>query len=252
MFDAARSRAVGAWLGSGKDHAGSPPACDDGWVRILVIEDDDRLAELVARRLRSSGHLTELRYDGRTGLDRARVGDLDLAIVDVMLPGMDGMALTRSLREEGIDTPVLMLTARDAVDDRVEGLKSGADDYLVKPFAFDELLARIDALARRSNGPRAGGVIVLDGVRLDRRARRVHVGEEEIELTSKEFDLLECLLDHRGQVLTRAQLKELVWDFPFDAKTKVVDLYIHYLRRKLGPSGDIIRTVRGVGYSVGR
>jgi two-component system, OmpR family, response regulator len=221
-------------------------------VHILVIEDDDRLAELVARRLRSVGHTTELRHDGPSGLDRARADDLDLAIVDVMLPGLDGMALTRSLREQGIDTPVLMLTARDAVDDRVEGLRSGADDYLVKPFAFDELLARIDALARRSSRSPGDGVLELDGVRVDRRARRVHVGAEEVDLTSKEFDLLACLLEHRGQVLTRAQLKELVWDFPFDAKTKVVDLYVHYLRRKLGPSGDIIRTVRGVGYSVGR
>ena len=144
-----------------------------------------------------------------------------------------------------------MLTARDAVDDRVNGLRSGADDYLVKPFAFDELLARIDALGRRSRST-PGDVLVLDGVRVDRRARRVHVGDREIELTSKEFELLACLLDHRGQVLTRAQLKQLVWDFPFDAKTKVVDLYVHYLRRKLGPSGDIIRTVRGVGYAVGR
>jgi DNA-binding response OmpR family regulator len=226
--------------------------CDDRGVRILVIEDDDRLAELIARRLRSVGHATELRHDGPSGLERARARGLDLAIVDVMLPGLDGMALTRSLREHGIDTPVLMLTARDAVGDRVEGLRSGADDYLVKPFAFDELLARIDALARRSSRSPGDGVLELDGVRIDRRARRVHVGAEEVDLTSKEFDLLACLLEHRGQVLTRAQLKELVWDFPFDAKTKVVDLYVHYLRRKLGPSGDIIRTVRGVGYSVGR
>jgi DNA-binding response OmpR family regulator len=220
-------------------------------VRILVIEDDARLAELIARRLRASGHVAEVRTDGPSGLERALDGDLDLAIVDVMLPGLDGMTLTRSLREQRIDTPVLMLTARDAVGDRVKGLRSGADDYLVKPFAFDELLARIDALARRAGRAPEEGVLVLDGVRLDRRARRVHVGAEEVDLTSKEFDLLACLLEHRGQVLTRAQLKELVWDFPFDAKTKVVDLYVHYLRRKLGPSGDIIRTVRGVGYSVG-
>jgi DNA-binding response OmpR family regulator len=220
-------------------------------VRILLIEDDRRLAELVARRLRADGHGTEIREDGPSGLERARQGDEDLVIVDVMLPGLDGMSLTRSLRDAGVETPVLMLTARDAVDDRVRGLRSGADDYLVKPFAFDELLARIDALGRRAR-PTAADVLVLDGVRMDRRARRVHVEEREVELTSKEFDLLACLLEHRGQVLTRAQLKQLVWDFPFDAKTKVVDLYIHYLRRKLGPSGDIIRTVRGVGYAAGR
>jgi DNA-binding response OmpR family regulator len=221
-------------------------------MRILLIEDDRRLADLVARRLGADGHSTEIREDGPTGLERARAGDIDLAIVDLMLPGLDGISLTRSLREDGVDTPVLMLTARDAIDDRVDGLRSGADDYLVKPFAFDELLARIEALARRSDRSGAGDVVTFDVVRLDRRARRVQVAGEEIDLTSKEFDLLSCLLEHRGQVLTRAQLKQLVWDFPFDAKTKVVDLYVHYLRRKLGPSGDIIRTVRGVGYSVGR
>jgi DNA-binding response OmpR family regulator len=218
-------------------------------VQILLVEDDHRLAELVDRRLRAAGHATDICYDGSSGLERASVGDLDLAIVDVMLPGLDGMSLTRSLRSAGVDTPVLMLTARDAIDDRVEGLRSGADDYLVKPFAFDELLARIDALARRST--RRAHAIVCDGVRLDRPARRVQVSGEEIDLTSKEFDLLACLLEHKGQVLTRAQLKELVWDFPFDANTKVVDLYVHYLRRKLGSAGNIIRTVRGVGYSVG-
>jgi len=251
MFDSARSTWFGGRLGTGKDRGDGVAACDDGPVHILVIEDDRRLAELVARRLRAEGHRTEIREDGRTGLERARDDDLDLAIVDVMLPELDGMALTRSLRDAGVHTPVLMLTARDAVDDRVNGLRSGADDYLVKPFAFDELLARVEALARRSRATPAD-VHVVEGVRVDRLARRVHVGDREVELTSKEFDLLACLLDHRGQVLTRAQLKEMVWDFPFDAKTKVVDLYVHYLRRKLGPSADIIRTVRGVGYSVGR
>jgi len=250
MFVTHRSRVVGGRLGTGKDLGDRGVACDDDAMHILLVEDDHRLAGLVARRLRADGHDVDLRGDGRTGLERAAAGDLDLAIVDVMLPELDGMTLTRSLREAGVHTPVLMLTARDAVDDRVRGLRSGADDYLVKPFAFDELLARIDALSRRARSVR-GDVLVLDGVRVDRRARRVHVDDREVDLTSKEFDLLTCLLDHRGQVLSRAQLKQLVWDFPFDAKTKVVDLYIHYLRRKLGPAGDIIRTVRGVGYSVG-
>jgi DNA-binding response OmpR family regulator len=222
-------------------------------VQILLVEDDHRLAQLIARHLQAAGHVTELRHDGSSGLERARQGslDLDLVIVDVMLPRLDGISLTRSLRNDGSHVPVLMLTARDAVDDRVQGLKSGADDYLVKPFAFEELLARITALGRRS-GRSKSDVIVYDGVRLDRRARRVLVGSEEVDLTSKEFDLLACLLEHEGQVLSRAQLKEIVWDFPFDAKTKVVDLYVHYLRRKLGPAGDIIRTVRGVGYAIGR
>lgn len=221
-------------------------------MNILVIEDDRRLADLIARRLRTAGHTAETCDDGSRGLDRATAGDLDLAIVDVMLPALDGISLTRTLRDRDVAIPILMLTARDGIDDRVDGLRSGADDYLVKPFAFDELLARVDALARRSRGAPAGTILRHGAVTLDPRSRRVHVEGEEVELTSKEFDLLTCLLEHRGQVLTRAELKELVWDFPFDAQTKVVDLYIHYLRRKLGPGGDIIRTVRGVGYSVGR
>jgi DNA-binding response OmpR family regulator len=221
-------------------------------VNILVIEDDRRLADLIARRLRTAGHTVETCDDGSRGLDRATAGGLDLAIVDVMLPGMDGISLTRTLRDRDVAIPILMLTARDGIDDRVDGLRSGADDYLIKPFAFDELLARVDALARRSRGAPAGAILRHGAVTLDPRSRRVHVEGEEVELTSKEFDLLTCLLEHRGQVLTRAELKELVWDFPFDAQTKVVDLYVHYLRRKLGAGGDIIRTVRGVGYSVGR
>ena len=221
-------------------------------LNILVIEDDRRLADLIARRLRTAGHTVETCDDGSRGLDRATAGGLDLAIVDVMLPGMDGISLTRTLRDRDVAIPILMLTARDGIDDRVDGLRSGADDYLIKPFAFDELLARVDALARRSRGAPAGAILRHGAVTLDPRSRRVHVEGEEVELTSKEFDLLTCLLEHRGQVLTRAELKELVWDFPFDAQTKVVDLYVHYLRRKLGAGGDIIRTVRGVGYSVGR
>jgi len=221
-------------------------------VNILVIEDDRRLADLIARRLRTAGHTVETCDDGSRGLDRATAGGLDLAIVDVMLPGLDGISLTRTLRDRDVAIPILMLTARDGIDDRVDGLRSGADDYLIKPFAFDELLARVDALARRSRGAPAGAILRHGAVTLDPRSRRVHVEGEEVELTSKEFDLLTCLLEHRGQVLTRAELKELVWDFPFDAQTKVVDLYVHYLRRKLGAGGDIIRTVRGVGYSVGR
>jgi len=221
-------------------------------VNILVIEDDRRLADLIARRLRTAGHTVETCDDGSRGLDRATAGGLDLAIVDVMLPGMDGISLTRTLRDRDVAIPILMLTARDGIDDRVDGLRSGADDYLIKPFAFDELLARVDALARRSRGAPAGAILRHGAVTLDPRSRRVHVEGEEVELTSKEFDLLTCLLEHRGQVLTRAELKELVWDFPFDAQTKVVAPPPPPPRRKLGPGGDIIRTVRGVGYSVGR
>jgi two-component system OmpR family response regulator len=217
-----------------------------------LIEDDRRLAELLAKRLRAEGHQAETCDNGVDGLALASSDEFDLAIVDVMLPRMDGVTLTSNLREQGHDLPVLMLTARDTVDDRVTGLRAGADDYLVKPFAFAELLARVDALARRTTPPRTDRTLAFGSVSLDPVARRVTVDGLEVELTAKEFDLLQCLMEHTGRVLTRIELKELVWDFAFDAQTKVVDLYVHYLRRKLGDAGDIIQTVRGVGYSVGR
>ncbi|MBI3648612.1 MAG: response regulator transcription factor [Actinobacteria bacterium] len=222
-------------------------------MRILLVEDDRRLAELLAKRLRAEGHEAETCANGLDGLARASSGEVDLAIVDVMLPGLDGVTLTRELRERGMSLPVLMLTARDTVDDRVRGLRSGADDYLVKPFAFAELVARIDAVSRRVGGePGKDGILSHGPVSLDPRSRRVWVNDAEIELTAKEFDLLLCLLEHRGRVLTRAELKEIVWDFSFDARTKVVDLYVHYLRKKLGEAGQVIETIRGVGYAVGR
>ena len=226
--------------------------CHHVSVRILLVEDDRRLSELLAKRLRAEGHEAETSDNGVDGLERATSGGFDLAIVDVMLPRLDGVSLTSTLRAEGSSLPVLMLTARDAVDDRVTGLRAGADDYLVKPFAFVELLARVDALTRRSGSTVAGATLVYGPVALDQRARRVSVDGREVELTAKEFDLLQCLLEHSGRVLSRTELKELVWDFSFDAQTKVVDLYVHYLRKKLGDAGDIIQTVRGVGYAVGR
>jgi two-component system OmpR family response regulator len=222
-------------------------------MRILLIEDDRRLATLLAQRLRGEGHEAETTDNGVDGLALATSGRFELAVVDVMLPGMDGLTLTSELRERGITLPVLMLTARDTVEDRVGGLRAGADDYLVKPFAFAELVARIDALARRSGRAPAGTAVMTHGpVTLDARARRVTVDGREVDLTAKEFDLLQCLMEHAGRVLSRVELKELVWDFSFDAQTKVVDLYVHYLRKKLGDAGDIIETVRGVGYAVGR
>jgi DNA-binding response OmpR family regulator len=227
-------------------------ACEHGHVRILLVEDDRRLAELLAGRLRGEGHEAETADNGIDGLERATSGDIDLAVVDVMLPGLDGITLTSTLRDRGLTFPVLMLTARDTVDDRVTGLRSGADDYLVKPFAFAELLARIDALARRIPAGAVDRVMIVGRVSLDPRARRVTASGEEVELTAKEFDLLEFLFENAGRVVSRLELKEQVWGFTFDAQTKVVDLYVHYLRRKLGEDGDTIQTVRGVGYAVGR
>ena len=220
-------------------------------MRILLVEDDHRLANLLANRLHGEGHEADVAFTGPDGLSRLFEGDVDLAVVDVMLPGLDGVELTRSVRERGLQFPILMLTAKDAVEDRVHGLRSGADDYLVKPFAFAELLARIDALTRRHV---RDGKVSFGSVTLDPASRRVTANGTQIELTAKEFDLLECLLRHTGRVLSRTELKEYVWDFSFDARTKVVDLYVHYLRRKLAEAGaeDIIETVRGVGYAVGR
>jgi len=226
---------------------------DHGDMRVLMIEDDRKLADLLAGRLRKEGFEVQACYDGMAGLALASSGNFDAAVVDVMLPGLDGMSLTRELRARGSRLPVLLLTARDTVEDRVSGLRGGADDYLVKPFAFAELLARIEAITRRAGSAVPGsGRLAFGAVSLDPKTRRVHVDGREVELTAKEFDLLECLLRNAGRVMSRTELKEEVWDFGFDAQTKVVDLYVHYLRRKLGDAGDIIQTVRGVGYSVGR
>ncbi|HEX9122623.1 MAG TPA: response regulator transcription factor [Actinomycetota bacterium] len=218
-------------------------------MRLLLVEDDRKLAELLASRLRREGHEAATCATGPEGLELATSGDFDVAVVDVMLPGLDGISLTTELRSRGIRLPVLMLTARDTVEDRVTGLRSGADDYLVKPFAFAELLARIEVLGRRVDG---GDRLSHDGVVLDPQARRVRVHDREIELTAKEFDLLECLLRNSGRVMTRVELLETVWDFAIETQTKVVDLYVHYLRKKLGDAGRVIQTVRGVGYAIGR
>ncbi|MFM8998721.1 MAG: response regulator transcription factor [Actinomycetota bacterium] len=218
-------------------------------MRMLLVEDDRRLADLVAGRLRDLGHEVETANDGERGLELAASGRFNVAVLDVMLPGRDGLEVLDEIRGAGSELPVLLLTARDTVPDRVDGLRRGADDYLVKPFAFDELLARVEAVARRSSAdPR----LVHGPISMDRDARRVWADDIEVELTAKEFDLLRCFLENDGRVLTRAELKERVWDFDFDAQTKVVDLYVHYLRRKLGAAGDLLHTVRGVGYVLGR
>jgi DNA-binding response OmpR family regulator len=220
-------------------------------MQLLVAEDERRFAHLLARRLEDAGYETALAFTGTEALHRAGGGQWDLAILDVMLPEMDGVTLTRELRERGCQIPILMLTAKDAVEDRVRGLQAGADDYLVKPFAFAELLARVEALARRAG---RGSKLSYGPVEVDLAAHRVTVNGETVELTPKEFDLLEALLRGVGRVLTRSEIKEYVWGFTFDAPTKVVDLYVHYLRRKLekAGAGDVIQTVRGIGYSIGR
>ena len=220
-------------------------------MRLLLVEDERRFARLLARRLERAGYAITIAHNGPEGLEQALRTGWDVAVVDVMLPGLDGFAIARELRANGEKGPILMLTARDAVEDRVEGLRAGADDYLAKPFAFEELLARVEALTRRSG---LGRVLTHGPVRLDADAHAVTVGERRLELTIKEFELLECLLRAAGRVVTRAELKQRVWGFSFDAPTKVADLYVHYLRRKLERAGapDVIETVRGVGYAIGR
>ena len=220
-------------------------------MHVLLVEDERRFARLLARRLEDAGYRATVAFDGQQGLARASSDGLDVAIIDVMLPVIDGIALTQALRERGSQLPIIMLTARDAVDDRVKGLSAGADDYLIKPFAFAELLARLDALTRRAGTTTR---LAYGPVEMDVPAHRVTVDGTPLDLTPKEFDLLECLLRATGRVLTRAEIKEYVWDFTFDAPTKVVDLYVHYLRRKLEAAGapDVIETIRGIGYAIGR
>jgi DNA-binding response OmpR family regulator len=222
-------------------------------MHILVVEDEQRLAYLLRRVLLEERHAVDLAQDGHTGLDLALSDTYDVVILDVMLPGLDGLEICRQMRAEHIMSPVLMLTARGAVEDRVTGLNVGADDYLTKPFAMEELLARINALLRRRDRrfdetlQLSVGDLTLDLVRHEaRRAGRV------IELTAKEFALLEYLMRHPGQVLTRTQIVDAVWRYDLEALSNVVDIYIHYLRDKIdqGFPHPLIKTVRGVGYKI--
>jgi DNA-binding response OmpR family regulator len=222
-------------------------------MHILVVEDEQRLAYLLRRVLLEERHAVDLAHDGNTGLDLALSDTYDVVILDVMLPGIDGLEVCRQMRAERIMSPVLMLTARGSVEDRVTGLNVGADDYLTKPFAMEELLARINALLRRRDqrfdgNPRLGvGDLTLDLVGHEaRRDGRV------IELTAKEFALLEYLMRHPGQVLTRTQIVDAVWRYDMEALSNVVDIYIHYLREKVdqGFAHPLIKTVRGVGYKI--
>jgi len=218
-------------------------------MRVLVVEDEAKLAQLLARGMSEEGHLVDRARRGDEALAQARSARYDAIVLDVMLPGLDGLGVTRRLREEGIWTPVLMLTARDAVGDRIRGLDSGADDYLMKPFSFDELLARLRALGRRAPHERAATLEVGD-LRLDPAAHRAWRGDVELVLSAREFALLEHFMRHPGSVLTRDQLLDGVWDMAFETRSNLVDVYVRYLREKVDrPFGrHSIQTVRGVGY----
>jgi two-component system, OmpR family, response regulator len=218
-------------------------------MRILVVEDEPKLAQLVARALREEGHPADVAGNGKDALWMAQSAPYDAIVLDVMLPDLDGFEVLRRLRTREVWTPVLMLTARDAVADRVSGLDAGADDYLTKPFAFDELLARLRAVARRGVNERPT-VLAAGDLRLDPAAHRAWRGEVELDLSTREFALLELFLRHAGQALTRLQLLEGAWDMAFESRSNVVDVYVRYLREKIDRPFDreSLETVRGVGY----
>jgi len=218
-------------------------------MRVLVVEDEVKMAALIRRGLREEGMAVDVTEKGEDALWMAGSTAYDAIVLDVMLPGIDGFETCRRLRGDGVWAPVIMLTARDAVDDRVAGLDGGADDYVTKPFSFAELLARLRALARR--GPAERPVLLeVGGLRLDPATRQVWRGDEEISLSAKEFSLLEVFMRRPGEVLSRLQLLEHAWDYGYENRSNVVDVYVRYLREKIDrPFGaDSIETVRGAGY----
>ena len=220
-----------------------------GGVRVLVVEDDVRMAAAIRRGLRFEGLVVDLAGDGQEGLLQAGATEYDAIVLDVMMPGLDGFETCRRLRSTGVWTPVLMLTARDAVEDRVRGLDGGADDYLTKPFSLAELVARLRALARRGPVERPA-VLEVGDLRLDPASREVWRGDREIELSAREFALLETFVRRPGQVLTQSQLLEAAWDLGYEQRSNVVEVYVRYLREKIDrPFGVAsLETVRGVGY----
>ena len=221
-------------------------------MHILVVEDEQRLARLLQRVLTEERHTAEVAYNGSDGLYLAQTGAFDLVLLDRMLPDLDGVEVCRQVRAAGVQTPVIMLTARDSVEDRVDGLNAGADDYLVKPFAMAELLARVNARLRRDRGAQVTTVLKQDDLTLDLVRRDVQRAGKRIELTQKEFSLLEYFMRNAGAVLTRTQILDQVWQYDSDAVSNVVDIYVHYLREKIdrGNERPLIKTVRGVGYKL--
>jgi DNA-binding response OmpR family regulator len=217
--------------------------------RVLVIEDEQKMADMIRRGVEEEGMEAEVAWDGETGLQAARSGNFDVIILDISLPDRDGFDIARTLRAEGSRTPIMMLTARDTTEAKVQGLNSGADDYLTKPFAFAELLARLRALQRRSQSDDTTKLQTGD-LTLDLISRRVRRLDTEVQLTGKEFALLEFFMRHPDQVLSRELLSEKVWEESFDTLTNVIDVYINYLRNKMDRSFEpkLIHTVRGVGY----
>jgi two-component system OmpR family response regulator len=231
---------------------GQPTLPQEDGLKILVVEDDKETAAYVARGLREQGHVVDHAANGRDGLFLAGDGGYDVLVVDRMLPGIDGLGLVRMLRESSVRTPVLVLTALGGVGDRVKGLDAGADDYLAKPFAFAELLARLNALARRPPLVDVQTVLRVGDLEMDLLKRSTTRAGREIDLQPREFQLLEYLMRHAERVVTRTMLLEAVWDFHFDPKTNIVETHISRLRAKLAQPGvpELIHTVRGAGYAL--
>jgi len=220
-------------------------------MRILVIEDNRRLCNVIKQGLQEEGFAVDIAYDGEDGEYFASNEPYDLIILDIMLPKKDGIDICHELRLKKINTPILMLTARDTVEDRIKGLDTGADDYLIKPFAFGELLARIRALLRREGNSKSPKLQVGD-LTMDTRTREVYRGQRRIELTNKEYGLLEYFMRHPNAVVSRATLEDHIWDYEFDSMSNLINVYIRRLRRKLDEQGQasIIQTKRGAGYSL--
>ncbi len=216
---------------------------------ILVVDDEVKLAQLIELELKYEGYEVTVAHDGLAGLTKAREGQVDLLILDWMMPGLSGVEICRRLRDTGDKVPIILLTAKDEVSDRVTGLDAGADDYLVKPFSIEELLARVRAALRRHQ-EQASDRLQFADLLLDRSSREVRRGQRAIELTAKEFDLLDYLLAHPKQVLTRDQILERVWGYDFMGDSNIIEVYVRYLRLKLEAEGEprLIQTVRGVGY----
>ena len=218
-------------------------------MRILLAEDEDDLREVTVKRLKTEGFGVDGCRDGQEALEYLDAADYNLVILDIMMPRLDGLSVLRKLRSGGNPVPVLLLTAKDAVSDRVQGLDAGADDYLTKPYAVEELMARIRALVRR-NSTEKSDVLTVGDLSVELSTKRVMRGGKEILLSAKEFGLLETLIRHKGQVLSRAQLENQVWDFGFEGSSNIVDVYIRYLRRKVDDPFEkkLIHTIRGAGY----
>jgi len=221
-------------------------------MHILIIEDDIDAASYMVKGLTESGHLVEHAADGKAGLGHAMTGDFDIMVIDRMLPERDGLSIVAALRAAEITTPVLILSALGEVDDRVEGLKAGGDDYLTKPYAFSELLARVEALGRRRKPEQSSNKLELADLKMDLMRHKVTRGGKTINLQPREFRLLEYLLRHTGQVVSRTMLLEQVWDYNFDPQTNVIDVHISRLRNKIDKGFDthLVHTIRGAGYSL--